>query len=472
VVGAGATALLRAPAYPAEDIRRFGAKGDGRHDDAAAIQKAIDSETPVLRFPAGTFRIGTPLRPRSGQSWRGEGGTHTVLAYGGDPAKPPFNMVHLRGAIQQFAIENMGFRGNRPAQTARSPDGQGGFAVYVRGDLRSVTLRGCRFEGFGDGGQGGGGVILGPTPGEAEQGLADITVQDCVFRNNGNVPGLYVSGGVSGKALRATVSITGNQFEGIAGSSKFQNAIYVLGEPGSRIGQVNVSHNTFEFLSPVDAAIELNWVENFVVAGNTIQFRNAQPFSSGILLRDGTKAGTVSANVITNTAPEKELRGVALLNFGTGGTIEDVVVASNTLSGVPHAIAADRGSRGILISGNRIAGSHDLGVTGIRIMDADGVIADGNLISAMRHALVIGAGSGDGSRTRAVHIANNVFTGCGGDRHALVALEGAPERLSDVVVRANRTIAPLPGTPAFADAALSSVAVVADNAIADLPAGG
>src|SRR5687768_1203269 len=39
----------------------FGAKGDGKTDDAASIQDLIDAKTGTIRFPAGTYRLTQPL---------------------------------------------------------------------------------------------------------------------------------------------------------------------------------------------------------------------------------------------------------------------------------------------------------------------------------------------------------------------------------------------------------------------------
>jgi len=42
---------------PAYSVKSHGTKGDGVADDAAAIQKAVDSKSGSIRFPAGTYRI-------------------------------------------------------------------------------------------------------------------------------------------------------------------------------------------------------------------------------------------------------------------------------------------------------------------------------------------------------------------------------------------------------------------------------
>ncbi|MCA9206504.1 MAG: hypothetical protein KDA59_25800, partial [Planctomycetales bacterium] len=44
-----------------DNVRDFGAVGDGMHDDTAAIQKAVDSMTGAIRFPKGTYRLTQPV---------------------------------------------------------------------------------------------------------------------------------------------------------------------------------------------------------------------------------------------------------------------------------------------------------------------------------------------------------------------------------------------------------------------------
>src|SRR5207244_853975 len=39
------------------DVRSFGAIGDGKADDTAAIQKAVDSDSGTVRFENGTYRL-------------------------------------------------------------------------------------------------------------------------------------------------------------------------------------------------------------------------------------------------------------------------------------------------------------------------------------------------------------------------------------------------------------------------------
>lgn len=79
--------------YDVGDVRRYGAKGDGVTDDAAAIQLAIDTIEAtgggVLYFPAGVYVIGSQIRLGRSMTYRGDGksinvANCTVLKYTGD----------------------------------------------------------------------------------------------------------------------------------------------------------------------------------------------------------------------------------------------------------------------------------------------------------------------------------------------------------------------------------------------------
>jgi len=59
-----AVAVSLTPAAAQADVRSFGAKGDGRSNDTAAIQRAIDSAAGTVLFPSGTYRCFS-LRLRS-----------------------------------------------------------------------------------------------------------------------------------------------------------------------------------------------------------------------------------------------------------------------------------------------------------------------------------------------------------------------------------------------------------------------
>lgn len=60
------------------NVKLFGAKGDGTHDDTAAIQSAIDAAKVVL-FPPGTYLLSAPLALRSNRVLVGAGIDATTL---------------------------------------------------------------------------------------------------------------------------------------------------------------------------------------------------------------------------------------------------------------------------------------------------------------------------------------------------------------------------------------------------------
>lgn len=422
--------------------QQYGAAADGVADDTEAVRAAIASGAPVLHFPAGHYRLSGALRPASGQSWVGDGPQASVLMHGGAPDAPPFNLVHVRGTIEDFTISALGFRGNRPTQRRRGRDGQGGFAIYLRGVQRRITVRDCDVALFGDGGSGGGGVAIGPLPSDAEQDLAHIRVENCSFANNGNVPGIYVAGG--GPAPES-IFITGNRFTGTAGSTTVQNAVYVLGwNRECTIRRVEVSRNLFDFATPVDTGIELNWVEGFAVADNVMTFRAALDKSSAVLLRDGCAGGTVTGNAVTNTSPEPNLHGIVLLNFKHPAGLSDIVVAGNSLTGIPKAIAVDRGARGVVVSGNRIAGGLMRGSYGVRVVDAQEVTVTGNLITDMAHGVELGTGVDFVGGLAGVEVVSNTFIRCGDADTPVIAEVGVPGSAAQARIADNRGLAPPP----------------------------
>jgi hypothetical protein len=68
-----ATSAASADALARSDVRAFGAVGDGQADDAAAIQKAVDTlQQGTVYLPAGVYRITAPIVLRPGLSLVGE----------------------------------------------------------------------------------------------------------------------------------------------------------------------------------------------------------------------------------------------------------------------------------------------------------------------------------------------------------------------------------------------------------------
>ena len=72
------------------DVTHFGAKGDGKTDDTAALQHAIDQTTGLIEFPSGTFLIKktlvVDLSKKGPMSIRGAAGSTSIVMKGPGPA--------------------------------------------------------------------------------------------------------------------------------------------------------------------------------------------------------------------------------------------------------------------------------------------------------------------------------------------------------------------------------------------------
>lgn len=80
------------------NVRDFGAMGDGRHDDTAAIKHALEMHDGVLHFPRGEYRISESividLKTLSRTTIHGTGGTAKILMHGPGPAFE-FRATHM-----------------------------------------------------------------------------------------------------------------------------------------------------------------------------------------------------------------------------------------------------------------------------------------------------------------------------------------------------------------------------------------
>src|SRR4051812_22931352 len=71
------------------DVTAFGAAGDGRADDTAAVQRAVDSGSGSVRFAKGTYRLTRPVvidLDRVGFTALAGDGTARVVMAGAGPA--------------------------------------------------------------------------------------------------------------------------------------------------------------------------------------------------------------------------------------------------------------------------------------------------------------------------------------------------------------------------------------------------
>lgn len=157
------------------NVRTLGAKGDGRTDDSAAIQKALNGNKAVW-FPAGVYLVGN-LMLRNGQTIQGEGAT---------------SILRQRVGAQYCVSANPGSAGTRdPSQNLSGIsvldlrfEGQAGKVAFNEHihllNLNAVSdtyVCGCQFVGYvGDG------VYLGSSnTAGVERHNERVTIARCAF---------------------------------------------------------------------------------------------------------------------------------------------------------------------------------------------------------------------------------------------------------------------------------------------------
>src|SRR5690349_9573952 len=101
---------------PDGNVLNFGARGDGKADDSAAIQAAVNAATGLVYFPKGTFRITRTIEVNLDKvgftSVSGEGATQIVMAGAGPAIK--FIGTHMKSAAPAGFSENVWSRQRMP----------------------------------------------------------------------------------------------------------------------------------------------------------------------------------------------------------------------------------------------------------------------------------------------------------------------------------------------------------------------
>jgi len=115
------------------NVRSFGAVGDGQADDAAAIQKAVDSKTGLIQFPRGVYRVTKTIvidLDRVGPvSISGGGVSRIVMA--GPGAALRFVGTHMKSADPQDFARNVWERQRMPLVDAIAIEGDHPEAVGI-----------------------------------------------------------------------------------------------------------------------------------------------------------------------------------------------------------------------------------------------------------------------------------------------------------------------------------------------------
>jgi hypothetical protein len=296
-------------------VRRFGAKGDGKADDSAAVQSAIDSGSGDVYFPKGTYRITKTIKVDLDKvgytSIRSEGSAQIVMGGAG----PVFRFVgtHFKSADpgnysdnvwdrqRMPMVDNLAIVGDHPQAVGIEAVGTMQLTItrlHVRKALHGIHLTGNN---------------------------RNIAISDChLYENRGigiyyddvnlhqsNITGCHISynpggGIVSRRGNVRNIHITGCDIESNMGENMPPTANVLIDCSGSAWGTAEVA-----------------------ITGCTIQHNSHSPQSANIRILGGTNAGT---------PPEKKRWGNITI---TGNIISDVMVNVHL-----------KDCRGVAISGN------------------------------------------------------------------------------------------------------------------------
>ena len=130
------------PASEWIDVREFGTKGDGRTDDAPALQRAIDEAAKSHRdvfIPRGTFVVGATLRLPSHTHIRGSGLTSVLRLRDGANIDMIQNANPAEGN-EGIIIEQLKLDGNKSNQTLGDVRAINHFVI------RTMRASRCRFQ--------------------------------------------------------------------------------------------------------------------------------------------------------------------------------------------------------------------------------------------------------------------------------------------------------------------------------------
>lgn len=303
------------------DVRQFGAKGDGVSDDAPAFQRAIDAVAQagggIVTFGPGTYLL--RYRP----SDDGDGLSALTLRSG----------VTLEGTQRDRCI-------------LRLADGQMGPGTYARliaskGDIRDVTLRHFSIDGNRQG-QGryrddlsGAAILLG-----WKGRCSAITVEDLIVRDAIG-QGIMLQGSIGNvsRNLRIAnnlvercsyIGIQSSQFDGLAITGNqvndcHDNGIDIYGDDTIGHSTVSTSHNA-------------------TITGNRIR-----RCSVGIFLE--TVADCTAADNVVD-----DCRSVGVRVNRIHGEPRNLTIARNRIGGTPTGIAMGGETGGVVIRDNVVRG--------------------------------------------------------------------------------------------------------------------
>jgi len=290
--------------YTPDNVKYWGARGDGVTDDCVAFNNALLAQ-PSVFVPPGVYIIGCSIRMSSGRSLSAAPGTATLKRVNNAPSG--FNMITnlASGDIHNIAITGLTMDGNYLTQTDQS------FTLIQFNDIiasnsTNIMVSQCQFLNSANG------------TGQALQvaGFNGVLVDSCTFTGGG---GATLS---SAMYFRRSSVITVSN-----------NHIYEMGGTGIHFVSATVG--------------ELGYA--LTVTGNIIERLDGR----GMVLSD-VNGAVISNNVLNQTgtglnSPNGEF-GI-LVSFTNGGS-NDFIISNNAIYDNPGTCIAVYSASWAIITGN------------------------------------------------------------------------------------------------------------------------
>ena len=340
----------------------YGATGDGKTDDTAAIRKACAAASPgsTIMFPSGTYKIdpttngvaGTAwnFSPKGGDLYAGavvtaddvmlQGDGATILGSATTPSKSDrcnamFVVMGKKGApVSRFTMQGMTF--NLQNQS-------GSVALYMQW-VRDVRISGNTVRNHAS-----------MIDALSFDNTLNAVSTGNTFRDGGIAHGLYA-------AINTTISdntasnirelLDADKAETAKGNTQIGSKVIVTGNTYTRTAQDTVG----------DAAIEINGYADVTIEKNTIKNSN-----DGIRItskpRNGTDYPASRISIRNNTIESVARSGIILGDNGTNDFVNhlDILIQGNTIDGAKTNGLKLRGKR-IEARGNTIRNSGAAGI--------------------------------------------------------------------------------------------------------------
>ncbi len=405
------------------NVMDFGAKGDGRRNDAVAFQNAINLAAKtgkVLRVPVGKYYIPATasLNIPSGVTIEGSGKASSVIFTDSLYTADQPSLVHIGG--EDISIKALGFSGGRPVAADQKSKRTAGRYTLVNISFDTKASERVLIENCGFSDAHGRGIIF--------RGK-NITIKGCDFRRIGryNIDFKAVDGAISnfGRNESADIHILNNTFSYIgthAISTYRINRVNLQGNILSHISGIglanhqcqnlNIRENRIEYTG--DNGIDVQRCSQTIISGNfffAAGNKNAGDAGSAaaIFYGDDYAQGTAVNAVISDNF----IRGAFSFNHknpeshsqSCGIYVIDafrVKVRSNNISSIgdtgnPRELMGIEDGNGIMIVNSKKGRSED-------------ILVEGNSVSVTKNNGIFVNGQG-----RDIKVVNNTVSAAGGN---------------------------------------------------------